>query len=76
MQICTHPNTLATGPYGHFARAFTSSHHIDQQQISPGLSDGLLTVTLKKAREAQPRRMEIRQTLAGPPWGVRCAMGS
>jgi HSP20 family protein len=45
---------------GHFARSFTLSHHIDQHQISAQLSDGLLTVTLKKVPEAQPRRIEIR----------------
>ena len=45
---------------GHFARSFTLSHHIDQQQISGQLSDGVLTVTLKKVPEAQPRRIEIR----------------
>ena len=44
---------------GHFARAFTLSHHIDQQQIGAALSDGVLTVTLKKVQQAQPRRIEI-----------------
>lgn len=45
---------------GHFARAFTLSHHIDQQQIAAALSDGVLTLTLKKIQQAQPRRIEIR----------------
>jgi HSP20 family molecular chaperone IbpA len=45
---------------GHFARSFALSHHIDQQQIDAALEDGVLTVTLKKTREAQPRRIEIR----------------
>jgi HSP20 family protein len=45
---------------GHFARAFTLSSKIDQQQISAQLTDGVLTLTLKKAREAMPRRIEIR----------------
>jgi HSP20 family molecular chaperone IbpA len=44
---------------GHFARAFTLSHHIDQQQIGAALSDGVLTVTLKKLQQARPRRIEI-----------------
>jgi HSP20 family protein len=44
---------------GHFARAFTLSHHIDQQQIGAALSDGVLTVTLKKVQQARPRRIEI-----------------
>jgi HSP20 family molecular chaperone IbpA len=44
---------------GHFARSFTLSQLIDQQQISAGLSDGVLTVTLRKAEKAQPRRIEI-----------------
>jgi len=43
----------------HFARSFTLSNKIDQQQISAQLEDGVLTLTLKKTREAAPRRIEI-----------------
>ena len=44
---------------GHFARSFTLSKKIDQQQISAQLDDGVLTLTLKKAKEAMPRRIAI-----------------
>jgi HSP20 family protein len=44
---------------GHFARAFTLSRKIDQQQISAQVEDGVLTLTLRKAKEAQPRRIAI-----------------
>lgn len=44
---------------GHFARSFTLSNKIDQQQISARLNDGVLTLTLKKAKEALPRRIAI-----------------
>jgi HSP20 family protein len=44
---------------GHFARSFTLSNKIDQQQISAQLEDGVLTLTLNKTREAAPRRIEI-----------------
>jgi HSP20 family protein len=44
---------------GHFARAFTLSRQIDQQQISAQVEDGVLTLTLKKSREAAPRRIAI-----------------
>ena len=44
---------------GHFARSFTLSNKIDQQQISAQLEDGVLTLTLKKAKEATPRRIAI-----------------
>jgi HSP20 family protein len=44
---------------GHFARAFTLSHQIDQQQIGAALSEGVLTVTLKTVHRARPRRIEI-----------------
>lgn len=44
---------------GHFARAFTLSKKIDQQQISAELTDGVLRLTLKKAKEALPRRIAI-----------------
>lgn len=44
---------------GHFARSFTLSNRLDQQQISAQLEDGVLTLVLKKAEEAQPRRIAI-----------------
>ena len=44
---------------GHFARSFTLSSKIDQREISAQLDGGVLTLTLKKAREALPRRIEI-----------------
>jgi len=44
---------------GHFARSFTLSNKIDQQQIGAQLDDGVLTLTLKKAKEALPRRIAI-----------------
>ena len=44
---------------GHFARAFTLSNKIDQQQISAQVDDGVLTLTLKKAKEAMPRKIAI-----------------
>jgi len=45
---------------GHFARSFSLSHMIDQQTIGATLSDGVLTLTLKKVQQAQPRRIEIQ----------------
>ncbi|HUC68886.1 MAG TPA: Hsp20/alpha crystallin family protein [Stellaceae bacterium] len=44
---------------GHYARAFTLSGKIDQDNISADLADGVLTLTLKKAKEAVPRRIAI-----------------
>ena len=44
---------------GHFARSFTLSNKIDQQQMSAKLEDGVLTLTLKKAKEAVPRKISV-----------------
>jgi HSP20 family molecular chaperone IbpA len=44
---------------GHFARRFALSHVIDQQEIGATLSDGVLTLTLKKMQQAKPRRIDI-----------------
>jgi HSP20 family protein len=44
---------------GHFARSFSLSGKVDQQQIGAQLEDGVLTLTLKKAKDATPRRIEI-----------------
>jgi HSP20 family protein len=45
---------------GHYARAFTLSSKIDRDSISAELDDGVLTLTLKKSKEALPRRIAIR----------------
>ena len=45
---------------GHFSRAFALSNKIDQQRIGANVEDGVLTLTLPKAKEAQPRRIEIK----------------
>ena len=44
---------------GHFARRFTISSKIDRQQIGAQLENGVLTLTLKKSKDAMPRRIEI-----------------
>lgn len=44
---------------GHYTRSFTLSNKIDQERISAQLDDGVLTLTLPKAKETQPRRISI-----------------
>jgi HSP20 family protein len=44
---------------GHYARSFTLSNQIDQEKISAQLEDGVLTLTLPKAKQARPRRISI-----------------
>jgi HSP20 family protein len=44
---------------GHYTRSFTLSNKIDQEQISAQLEDGVLTLTLPKAKEAPLRRISI-----------------
>jgi HSP20 family protein len=44
---------------GHYTRSFTLSNKIDQERISAQLDDGVLTLTLPKAKEARPRRVSI-----------------
>jgi HSP20 family molecular chaperone IbpA len=44
---------------GNFVRAFTLSSKIDQDQVGAQLDDGVLTLTLKKAKQAMPRRIPI-----------------
>jgi len=45
---------------GHFTRSFALSQGIDQQQISAAVTDGVLTLTLLKAKQVQPRRIAIQ----------------
>jgi HSP20 family protein len=44
---------------GHYARRFTLSGKIDREAIAAQLEDGVLTLTLPKAKEAVPRRIPI-----------------
>ena len=44
---------------GHYARSFTLSNKVDRDKISANLEDGVLTLTLPKAKQAQPRKIEI-----------------
>ena len=44
---------------GHFKRSFALGSKIDQEQISAQLDDGVLTLTLKKTKEAGPRSISI-----------------
>jgi len=45
---------------GHYARSFALSGKIDRERISAQLEDGVLVLTLPKAKEAQPRRIAVQ----------------
>ena len=45
---------------GHYTRSFALSSKVDRDQISADLQDGVLTLTLPKAAEARPRRIQIK----------------
>jgi len=45
---------------GHYARGFSLSGKIDREGISAQLDDGVLTLTLPKAKESTPRRIAIK----------------
>jgi HSP20 family molecular chaperone IbpA len=44
---------------GHFVRTFGLPSKIDREKIAAQLEDGVLTLTLPKVLEAQPRRISI-----------------
>ncbi len=44
----------------HFRRSFALSRELDAAQIDAALKDGVLTVTIPKAEEAKPHRIEVR----------------
>ena len=44
---------------GAFARSFTLPKHVDVEKIAASLKDGVLTLTLPKRPEAQPRQIKV-----------------
>ena len=44
---------------GHFTRSFQLSSVVDQPKIKASVADGVLTLTLPKVREAEPRRIKV-----------------
>jgi HSP20 family molecular chaperone IbpA len=44
---------------GHFTRSFNLSNKVDQKKISAKMEDGVLTLSLLKAKEAKPRQIKI-----------------
>lgn len=52
---------LAYAEYGEgdFERAFTLSDDFDPEKIGASVSNGVLTVTLPRAAEAQPRKISV-----------------
>lgn len=44
----------------HYRRSFTLSRELARDQIDAVLKDGVLVVRIPKAREAQPRRIQVR----------------
>ena len=44
---------------GHYARSFSLSDQVDQDNIAAKLEDGVLTLTLPKSPAARPRRIAI-----------------
>ena len=45
---------------GPFRRSFRISSQVDQDKIQAEMRDGVITLTLPKAEEAKPRRIEVR----------------
>ena len=45
---------------GHYTRSFALSGKIDRERIGAQLEDGVLVLTLPKAKEARPRRIAIQ----------------
>jgi HSP20 family molecular chaperone IbpA len=44
---------------GHYARSFSLSDKVDQDNISAKIEDGVLTLTLPRAATARPRRIAV-----------------
>jgi HSP20 family protein len=47
-------------PFAKFSRSWTLPYKVDADQTNATLKDGVLTLTLTKAKEAQPRQITVR----------------
>lgn len=46
--------------FGSFSRSFTLPQHVDAERIEASYNDGVLTVTLPKTEESEPKKVEVR----------------
>lgn len=46
--------------YGSFERSFSLPSHVDAENVSASLEDGVLTIRLPRREEARPREIEIQ----------------
>jgi len=47
-------------PYGPFLRSFTIGMPVDQARVSARYANGVLEITMPKAEEAQPKRVQVQ----------------
>ena len=50
--------------YGKFSRSFTLPAIVDGQKIQASYKNGVLSLTLAKAEQARPKRIQIAATAA------------
>ena len=55
--------TMIVNEFGnvHYSRKFTLSDEVDKEGITANMTNGLLKLHLPRARELQPRKIEIEQ---------------
>lgn len=46
--------------YGKFSRSFVLPSDVDGSRVAASFKDGLLTITVPKPEQAQPKKIEIR----------------
>jgi len=59
LEVREHEQVTLGRAYGSFSRSFTLPEHLDDENVTARLADGVLTIRIPKQATAKPRKVQI-----------------